>query len=121
MLAPNAGRFTIQLLVPPDAISQLRSGQQATVRLAACPTAEFGVLQARVSSVGADTQELAAQPGNPGSSGYAVELRPQANGLRSRQGRCGLKPGMRLSGDVVTRRTTVLAFLLNKLRLGSGG
>lgn len=121
VLAPNAGRFTIQLLVPPDAISQLRSGQQATVRLAACPTAEFGVLQARVSSVGADTQELAAQPGNPGSSGYAVELRPQANGLRSRQGRCGLKPGMRLSGDVVTRRTTVLAFLLNKLRLGSAG
>ncbi|MFM8259190.1 MAG: hypothetical protein ACKN83_05115 [Vulcanococcus sp.] len=42
----------------------------------------------------------------------------QAGALSSRQGRCPLKPGMRLSGDVVTRRTTVLAFLLNKLRLG---
>lgn len=118
VLAPVTARFTIQLLVPPDAISQLRSGQQATVRLAACPSAEFGVLQARVSSVGADTQELPAENGASRSSGYAVELQPEASALSSRQGRCPLKPGMRLSGDVVTRRTTVLAFLLNKLRLG---
>ena len=113
VLAPSAARFTLQLLVPSDAISQVRSGQQASVRLAACPSAEFGVLQARVRSVGADTQGA--------GSGYSVELQPQASSLASRQGRCSLKPGMRLSGDVVTRRTTVLAFLLNKLRLGDRG
>lgn len=118
VLAPATAQFTIQLLVPPDAISQVRSGQQATVRLAACPSAEFGVLQARVRSVGADTQELPAENGARGGSGYTVELRPEASTLSSRQGRCALKPGMRLSGDVETRRTTVLAFLLNKLRLG---
>lgn len=118
VLAPTTDRFTIQLLVAPDAISQLRSGQSATVRLAACPSAEFGVLQARVSSVAADTRDLPAENGGQASSGYAVELRPQAIALSSRQGRCALKPGMRLSGDVVTRRTTVMAFLLNKLRLG---
>jgi multidrug resistance efflux pump len=116
VLAPATARFTIQLLVPPDAISQVRSGQPATLRLAACPSAEFGVLQARVTSVGADTQQLPSDTAG-GGSGYAVELQPQSTGLSSRQGRCALKPGMRLSGDVVTRRTTVLAFLLNKLRL----
>jgi len=121
VLAPAAARQQIRLLVAPDSISQVRTGQSASLRVSACPTAEFGVLRATVVSIGADTQTAAAGQGSSRASGYAVDLRPETGRLTSRQGDCRLKPGMPLQGDIITRRTTVLVFLLNKLRLGEGG
>jgi len=139
VLAPLNSRFQVKLQVPADRISQLRPGQSATLKVSACPTAEFGVLHARVSSVSADTVQtgglanglasgspdggaggLAAGGITRAASAYQVVLQPQRTSLRGRhRGSCELRQGMEVSGDVVTRRTTVLMFLLNKLRLGS--
>jgi HlyD family secretion protein len=121
VLAPLGTRFEVKLQVPADRISQVRTGQQATLKVSSCPTAEFGVLPARVASVSADTMPLEGQPagGNRGAAAYQVVLQPDRIALQGRQGSCPLRLGMEVSGDVVTRRTTVLAFLLNKLRLGS--
>lgn len=133
LLAPLNSRFEVNLQVPADRISQVRPGQNATLKISACPTAEFGVLPARVSSVSADTMPAGA-PADGGAGGpaagagagarvasaYQVLLQPQRTSLRGRhKGSCPLRLGMEVSGDVVTRRTTVLMFLLNKLRLGS--
>jgi hypothetical protein len=46
-------------------------------------------------------------------------LRPERRQLQGRQGTCLLRPGLDVVGDVLTRRTTVLMYLLNKLRLGT--
>jgi multidrug efflux pump subunit AcrA (membrane-fusion protein) len=121
VLAPLGHRFELKLQVPADRISQLRVGQPATIKLSACPTAEFGVLPARVASVSADTVPLegASGGGSPEAAAYQVLLQPERIALKGRQSSCQLRPGMEASADVVTRRTTVLAFLLNKLRLGS--
>lgn len=126
VLAPLNHSFEVKLQVPADRISQIRPGQSASLRLSACPTAEFGVLPARVTSIAADTvaqggaSPLAARAeGNAMPAAYEVVLQPQRSSLRGRRSSCDLRLGMELSGDVVTRRTTVLAFLLNKLRLGS--
>ncbi len=126
VLAPDGGRLRVQARVPSESISQVRVGQQASLRLAACPFSEFGVMPARVTSVAADAQPAlpgpVATPGAPpataAAGGYSVELAPQRMALSSGQGRCALKPGMEVRADVVTRRTTVLMFLMNKLRLG---
>jgi multidrug resistance efflux pump len=128
ILAPLRSSVDVRLLVPTRDISQIRPGQQASLRIAACPTPEFGVLPARVTSLSQDT--LPTAQGKPdadpaGSDGrqspvaYEVRLEPMRNSLRSRQGLCRLRLGMEVTADVITRRTTVLAFLLNKLRLGS--
>jgi hypothetical protein len=47
-----------------------------------------------------------------------VVLKPERRELRGRSTTCALRPGMAVVADVVTRRTTVLMHLLNKLRLG---
>jgi multidrug efflux pump subunit AcrA (membrane-fusion protein) len=128
ILAPLRSSVDVRLLVPTRDISQIRPGQPASLRIAACPTPEFGVLPARVTSLSQDTLPTAqgrpdADP--PGSDGrqspvaYEVRLEPLRNTLRSRQGLCRLRLGMEVTADVITRRTTVFAFLLNKLRLGS--
>lgn len=119
VLAPYSSRYELKLQVPAERISQLRPGQKATMKVSACPTAEFGVLPARVTSVSADTLPQSGEPSTAAAAVYEVVLHPLQTSLKGRQGSCILRPGMKLSGDVVTRRTTVLAFLLNKLRLGS--
>jgi multidrug efflux pump subunit AcrA (membrane-fusion protein) len=117
VLAPASDRLMIKLLVPPDVISQVRTGQKASLRVASCPTAEFGVLTARVLSVGADTQTQRAADGGAGASAYEVLVQPKSNSLSGRKETCQLRLGMQITGDIVTRRTTVLGFLLNKLRI----
>lgn len=113
VIAPQTAPLDVRLQLPPESISQVKPGQAATVRISACPTAEFGVLPARVESVAADVQPR--QQDRPGS--YGVVLKPQRRDLRGRSTVCALRPGMAVVADVVTRRTTVLMFLLNKLRL----
>ncbi len=112
VIAPLEGPLEVRLQVPSESISQLRSGQEAVVRVSACPTAEFGVLPASVESVAADVV-----PQKEGEASYDVALTPQRRGLEGRNGSCALRPGMAVNADVVTRRTTVLMFLLNKLRI----
>lgn len=114
VLAPQSAPLDVRLQVPPESISQVKPGQAATLRISACPTAEFGVLPARVESVAADVQ--ARQENRPSS--YEVVLKPERRELRGRSTACALRPGMAVVADVVTRRTTVLMHLLNKLRLG---
>lgn len=114
VLAPQSAPLDVRLQVPPESISQVKPGQAATLRISACPTAEFGVLPARVESVAADVQ--ARQEDRPSS--YEVVLKPERRELRGRSTACTLRPGMAVVADVVTRRTTVLMHLLNKLRLG---
>ncbi len=117
VLAPNSHRLRVRAQVAADAISQVRPGQSASLRISACPTSEFGVLPARVRSVAADIQPRGE--GAAPNGGYTIELEPERNRLSSSQGRCTLRLGMEVRADVVTRRTTVLAFLLNSLRLDS--
>lgn len=121
-LAAMQGRMDVRLLVPPRDISQIRPGQKASVRLAACPTPEYGVLQAQVLSLSQDTLPTGRSGGKEDSGGaaqaYEVRLAPQRMALRGRQGLCRLLLGMDVVADVVTRRSTVAMFLLNKLRLG---
>jgi multidrug efflux pump subunit AcrA (membrane-fusion protein) len=128
ILAPLRSSLDVRLLVPTRDISQIHPGQQASLRIAACPTPEFGVLPARVTSLSQDTLPTAqgktdADPagadGRQSPVAYEVRLEPLRDSLRSRQGLCRLRLGMEVTADVITRRTTVFAFLLNKLRLGS--
>ncbi|MEX0588787.1 MAG: HlyD family efflux transporter periplasmic adaptor subunit [Cyanobium sp.] len=113
VIAPAAAPLEIRVQVPSESISPLRPGQQASVRIGACPTAEFGVLPARVQSVAAD---VAPQQENK-ASGYDVVLTSKRRDLQGRGTSCALRPGMAVTADVVTRQTTVLMFLLNKLRI----
>ncbi len=123
-IAPLGQRHEVRLEVPARDIGQIRPGQRASLRISACPTAEYGVLPAVVQSLSADTLSIdtlaAAVPAEAmaaAPAGYQVLLRPLRTSLPGRQGPCRLRPGMDLSADVVTRDTTVLRFLLNRLRI----
>ncbi len=113
VIAAPTAPLDVRLQVPPESISQVQQGQAAMLRISACPTAEFGVLQAQVQSVAADVQPR----GENKPSSYEVVLTPERRELQGRSTACSLRPGMAVVADVVTRRTTVLMFMMNKLRL----
>lgn len=120
-IAPEGGGLDVQVQVPGQEISQVRTGQTAYLRVAGCPFPEFGVLHGRVSALSADTIASSDGQGRPlAGSGYQVVVRPGATELRAGRRRCALRQGMDVQADVVTQRTTVMALLLRKLRLISG-
>jgi HlyD family secretion protein len=129
VIAPLSQRYQAKLQVPADSISNIQIGQQATLKISACPTSEFGVMPAIVRNLSADTLPSTVQAGSAmagqtpflgrGTSAYEVVVEPRYTSLKSRQGNCRLRLGMDVNADIVTRRTTVFAYLMNKLRIGS--
>ena len=128
VIAPLSQRYQAKLQVPADSISHIQIGQQATLKISACPTSEFGVMAAVVRNLSADTVPAPVQAGSAvaaqspllgrGTSAYEVVVEPKYTSLKGRQGNCQLRLGMEVSADIVTRRTTVFAYLMNKLRIG---
>jgi HlyD family secretion protein len=128
VIAPLSQRYQAKLQVPADSISNIQIGQQATLKISACPTSEFGVMPAVVRNLSADTVPQAVQAGSAmaaqspflgrSTSAYEVVVDPKYTSLKGRQGNCQLRLGMEVSADIVTRRTTVFAYLMNKLRIG---
>jgi len=113
VLAPRGAAVEVSLQVPARDISQLRPGQAATLRVNGCPIPEFGVLPASVASISADL----VPDGTPSKPDlYRVLIRPRGRVLQGQKTVCPLREGMDVVADIVTRRTTVLRFLLNKLR-----
>jgi HlyD family secretion protein len=129
VIAPLSQRYQAKLQVPADSISHVQVGQQATLKVSACPTSEFGVMPAVVRNLSADTVQTTVQAGSAmaaqvplfgrGTSAYEVVVEPKYTSLKGRQGNCQLRLGMEVSADIITRRTTVLAYFVNKLRIGS--
>lgn len=121
-IAPDRGPLQVNLQVPGGEISPISTGQSAFLRVEGCPYPDFGVLPGNVSSIAADAQAAsnampgAAEPG-PTPVSYLVVVRPDQSELRQRQRRCGLRSGMQVQADVVTRRSTAMLVLLRRLRI----
>lgn len=117
-IAPEGGRLLAKVSVSSRELGGIRPGQRADLRLAACPYPEYGVLRARVVSVSADRVSTTGQA--QGTNPFLVSLEPQATALQAGSRRCALRQGMDIQADIITRQTTVLPFLLTRLRLISG-
>jgi len=119
-IAPSQGDLQVKLSVPSSDVGNIKAHQPAYLRIAGCPYPEFGVLQARVLTISADT--ISQSPGGDGRSpsGFQVSLQPSRKPLSNGNRRCALRHGMDVQADIVTRKTTILGFILTKLRLSTG-
>lgn len=118
-IAPHEGNLQVKLNVPSSDIGTIKASQQAYLRIAGCPYPEFGVLKAQVLSISADTI-AAGTDSMGGNRGFQVSLQPSTKPLSNGNRQCVLRHGMDVQADIVTQRTTVLGFILTKLRLSTG-
>ena len=119
-IAPSQGDLQVKLTVPSSDVGNIKASQPAYLRIAGCPYPEFGVLQARVQTISADTISQNAGSNGRGSAGFQVSLKPSSKPLTNGDRRCSLRHGMDVQADIVTRKTTILGFILTKLRLTTG-
>ena len=119
-IAPSQGDLQVKLTVPSSDVGTIKASQQAYLRIAGCPYPEFGVLEARVLSISADTIHQSAGSDGRGPAGFQVSLKPSTKPLTNGDRRCALRHGMDVQADIVTRKTTILGFILTKLRLTTG-
>ena len=115
-VAPLRAALQVQVTVPSNEISRVKPGSKAYLRVAGCSPSDFGLLPARVDAVAADVSASASAK-QSSEAQYLVTIKPDASTLRRGTRSCQLRYGMSLNADILTQRTTVMGFLLGKLRL----
>jgi len=123
-IAPTNAKQTIQVRVPSRDVGTIKPKQEAFLRVTGCPYPDYGVLKAKVINISADTVQKESETQGSSASAYPglfqVSLEPASRQLRAGHRLCELRHGMDVQAEIVTRQTTVLGFLLTKLRLFSG-
>ena len=93
-------------------------GQSAKLKLASFPFQRYGMLDARVARISADSTERGGEnPKTPaGAYAYRAQLEPQAQELRVGEVRHALRPGMQLTAEIKLAERTVLEYLLSPVQ-----
>lgn len=97
------------------------AGQPARLKLASFPFQKYGMVEARVLRVSADSTDRGADrgaeaPRPSGAFAYRAQLEPLAGELRVGEARHALLPGMQLTAEIKLEDRTVLEYLLSPLR-----
>lgn len=124
-IAPNQVPLVIKAFVSPHDIGQIEIGQPVAMKVSGCPYPDYGTLSGKVTVISPDAAALPTaipnssvqdQPNPFVDAYYEVTIQPHTQALGSNAS-CRLQAGMDGSANVVTRKETVLLFLLKKARL----
>ena len=92
-------------------------GQSAKLKLASFPFQRYGMLDARVARVSADSTERGADAAKSGGAFvYRAQLEPHAQELRFGEARHALRPGMQLTAEIKLAERTVLEYILSPIQ-----
>jgi multidrug efflux pump subunit AcrA (membrane-fusion protein) len=115
-IAPADAKQQVKVRVPSRDIGTIKPSQSAYLRISGCPYPDFGVMRSRVASISADT----LRSEQTGLAEYEISLDPEARMMRAGNRSCAIRHGMEVQAEIITRNTTVLGFILTRLRLLSG-
>jgi HlyD family type I secretion membrane fusion protein len=123
-IVPGDAPLEVKAAVSPQDRSKLKLGQQAQMRVSACPYPDYGVLNGHVSRISEDTVKPAVNTVSPDTAlsrtkpaFYEVTIAPERRSLGRGQHSCVIQSGMEGRVDIITREETMLKFLLRKARL----
>ncbi|WP_016952662.1 HlyD family efflux transporter periplasmic adaptor subunit [Anabaena sp. PCC 7108] len=119
-IAPLNAPLIIKAHVSAKDIDKVKPGQLVQMQVSACPYPEYGTLKGTVKVVAPDT--IATTQNNsiistPQVSIYEVNIEPENIYLGKDDHLCHLKSGMEGRADIISRRETVMQFILRKGRL----
>lgn len=121
-IIPKNFQIEMKAAVSPQDISKLEVGQEAQMRVSACPYPDYGILKGRVSQIAKDTSKPSSQPGNDlqaqkAATFYEVAIAPNSDSFGRQEYQCLLQLGMESRADIISRKETMLQFILRKARL----
>jgi multidrug efflux pump subunit AcrA (membrane-fusion protein) len=117
-ITPYNSSLVVKALVSTQEIDKVILGQQAQVKISACPYPDFGTLKGKVTQISSDT---IGDPNSDSSqaigSFYEVNITPETTSLGNGTHPCLLQPGMEGKSDIISREETLLKYFLRKARL----
>ena len=124
-ITPYDSSLVVKALVPTQEIDKVVLGQQAQVKVSACPYPDFGTLKGKVTQISSDTiaandtnnQNNSSIQSKAVDSFYEVDIEPETTTLGNGKHTCSLQPGMEGKSDIISREETVLKYMLRKARL----
>ena len=115
-IIPMDDELFIEAHVRPEDIANVRSGQEATIKLSSYDYTIYGSLRGIVEVISADTFKDERRP--EAEPHYKVTLRVDRDALNDRQQAIEIRPGMLATVELHTGAKTVLQYLTKPLYRG---
>ena len=115
-IIPMDDELFIEAHVRPEDIANVRSGQEATIKLSSYDYTIYGSLRGIVEVISADTFKDERRP--DAEPHYKVTLRVDRDALNDRQQAIEIRPGMLATVELHTGAKTVLQYLTKPLYRG---
>ncbi|MBW4682798.1 MAG: HlyD family secretion protein [Microcoleus vaginatus WJT46-NPBG5] len=121
-VSPSEAPLVVKALVSSEDISRVKAGQPVQMRVSACPYPDYGILKGKVTAVSPDAMkpnDNSQSPQTPTSNAAFFEVTVQPENLALIQGdhKCPVQAGMQGTAEIISRKETVLTFILRKARL----
>ena len=116
-IVPSNSPLKIKAWVAPEDISKVQVGQQALMKVSACPYPDYGVLSGTVSTIAPDSIQKKSSSNNITNVGFEVTIKPSNVLMNSKKKQCQVQIGMEGRTEIVTQEETVLSFMLRKARI----
>jgi HlyD family secretion protein len=119
-IAPLDAPLVIKARVSAKDIDKVEVNQAVKMQVSACPYPEYGTLNGTVKAVAPDAVAVIQNnlvTSTPQVSTYEVNIEPENIYLGKGDRLCHLKSGMEGRADIISRRETVMKFILRKGRI----
>ena len=116
-LVPEGEALVAEVWLANQDAGFVSGGQSAKLKVATFPFQKYGMLDARVLRISADSSERPGEAAKAaGGYAYRAHLEPLAQELRLGEVRHALLPGMQLTAEIKLGERTVLEYLLSPIR-----
>jgi HlyD family secretion protein len=116
-LVPDGEALVAEVWLANQDAGFVAGGQSAKLKLASFPFQRYGMLDARVARVSADSSERAGDATKAsGAYAYRAQLEPLTQELRLGEARHALLPGMQVTAEIKLAERTVLEYLLSPIQ-----
>lgn len=115
-LVPDGEMLVAEVWLANQDAGFVAGGQSAKLKLASFPFQKYGMLDARVVRVSADSTERGEAGKSGGAYAYRAQLEPLAQELRLGEARHALLPGMQLTAEIKLAERTVLEYILSPVQ-----
>ncbi|HUN69888.1 MAG TPA: HlyD family type I secretion periplasmic adaptor subunit [Burkholderiales bacterium] len=115
-LVPDGEALIAEVWLANQDAGFVTGGQSAKLKLASFPFQKYGMLDAKVARVSADSTERGDSAKAGAAFAYRAQLEPAAQELRLGEARHALLPGMQLTAEIKLAERTVLEYVLSPVQ-----
>lgn len=116
-LVPEGEALVAEVWLANQDAGFVTGGQSAKLKLASFPFQRYGMIDAKVARVSADSTERSGDAAKVGGAfAYRAQLEPLAQELRLGEARHALLPGMQLTAEIKLAERTVLEYILSPVQ-----